>query len=140
MPLMVRLGANEKMVVNGAVISVEGGRAAKIVVHNNACVLRGKDILTAHEVDTPVKRIYFAVQMLYIDPESTVDYVQEFLDRLNDVLAVTGKDEIRQILYMVQAYVEGGAYYNALAALRRVLEYEEQLLNYVPEPAAAEGD
>ena len=31
MPLMVRLGANEKMVINGAVVSVEGGRAAKIV-------------------------------------------------------------------------------------------------------------
>lgn len=133
MPLMVRLGANEKMIVNGAVVSVEGGRAAKIVVHNNACVLRGKDVLTAEDVDTPVKRIYFAVQMLYIDSDSRDKYYQEFTDRLNDVIGVTGSEEIRQILYMIQAYVEGGAYYNALAALRRVLEYEDRLLNYGPD-------
>ena len=130
MPLMVRLGANEKMIINGAVVSVEGGRAAKIVVHNNACVLRGKDVLTADEIDTPVKRIYFAVQMLYIDADSKDHYFQEFTDRLNDVIGITGSEEIRQILYMIQAYVEGGAYYNALAALRRVLEYETRLLSY----------
>ena len=136
MPLMVRLGANEKMVINGAVVSVEGGRAAKIVVHNTACVLRGKDVLTAEEVDTPVKRIYFAVQMLYIDPDSKEDYQREFHERLSEVIAITGSEEIRQILYMIQAYVEVGAYYNALSALRRVLEYEERLLNYAIGSAA----
>ena len=130
MPLMVRLGANEKMVINGAVVSVEGGRAAKIVVHNNACVLRGKDVLTAEQVDTPVKRIYFAVQMLYIDSDAKDKYFKEFTDRLTDVIGVTGSEEIRQILYMIQAYVETGAYYNALAALRRVLEYENRLLTF----------
>ena len=136
MPLMVRLGANEKMVINGAVVSVDGGRAAKIIVHNGACVLRGKDVLTEGEVDTPVKRIYFAVQMMYIDPDSDIDYRGEFIDRLNDVIQITGSEEIRQLLTMIQAYVEAGAYYNALAALRRVMDYEERLLTYVPAAAA----
>ena len=130
MPLMVLLGANEKMIINGAVVSVEGDRAAKIIVHNSASVLRGKDVLTAEQIDTPVKRIYFAVQMLYIDPDSRDTYQHEFRERLDEVIAITGTEEVRQLLYMIQAYVEVGAYYNALSALRRVLEYEERLLNY----------
>ena len=67
MPLKLSLKPGEKFVVNGAVIQ-NGDRRGVLLLQNKASVLREKDIMQPHEADTPAKRIYFPVMMMYLDP------------------------------------------------------------------------
>jgi len=136
MPLRIRLKPGEKTVVNGAVLSIDGDRAATLVLHNTAAVLRGKDILLPENADTPVKRIYLAVQMLYLDPDGQDSYQREFDDRLADVLGVVETQAVRDQLERVRALVADRQYYSAMSQLREVLRFERRLLD----PDAAEEE
>ena len=69
MPLKISLKPGEKFVLNGAVIE-NGDRRANLVLQNKASVLREKDILQAADVDTPVKRIYFPIMMMYLSDKN----------------------------------------------------------------------
>lgn len=128
MPLRLRLKPDEKIVINGAVLSVGGSHAQTLVLHNKAAVLRGRDILLPEDVDTPIKRIYFAVQLLYLDPDDHARYAEEFLQRMEDVLNVTTSAGLRATLDSAGEAVGRGDYYGAMVKLREALDYEAQIL------------
>jgi hypothetical protein len=65
MPLKLSLKPGERFVLNGAVVE-NGDRRATLILQNKASVLREKDIMQEHEADTPAKRIYFPVMMMYL--------------------------------------------------------------------------
>ena len=65
MPLKLSLKPGEKFVVNGAVIQ-NGDRRGVLLLQNKASVLREKDIMQPQDADTPAKRIYFPVMMMYL--------------------------------------------------------------------------
>ena len=65
MALKLTLKPGEKFVINGAVIA-NGDRRATLVLHNKASILRERDILKADDVDTPSKRIYFAIMSMAV--------------------------------------------------------------------------
>ena len=67
MPLTINLKPHERLIVNGVVIE-NSGPAAKILVHNNAALLREKDIVTEEQANTSARRIYFAIQCQYLFP------------------------------------------------------------------------
>ena len=66
MALKVTLKPGEKFVINGAVV-VNGDRRSNLVIQNRVSILREKDIMLPQDADTPVKRIYFAIMMMYLD-------------------------------------------------------------------------
>jgi flagellar biosynthesis regulator FlbT len=57
---------NERLIVDGAVIR-NGGKASVLFIENVIPILREKDIMGEKEADTPCKRIYFILQLMYID-------------------------------------------------------------------------
>jgi flagellar protein FlbT len=65
MPLTLRLEPRKKIIINGAVIE-NMGAATSIVVHNTANILKGKDVLTETDANTPARRVYYAVQCLSV--------------------------------------------------------------------------
>ena len=87
MALKLSLKPDEKLVINGAVIA-NADRRATLIVHNKASILREKDILQEQDVDTPAKRIYFPIMLMYMDE---TDHVAEVLmtPSLRVALAVT---------------------------------------------------
>jgi flagellar protein FlbT len=70
MPLKITLKPGERLVVGGAVITNGSNQKCDLIVNNNAPVLREKDILTEKEATTPCSRIYFTIQLMYIDHEN----------------------------------------------------------------------
>ncbi|MCF6329226.1 MAG: flagellar biosynthesis repressor FlbT [Henriciella sp.] len=62
--LILKLTAGERFVINGAVLE-NGDKPARIrITEDNVRVLRCRDALRPEEVDTPVKQVYFAIQLL----------------------------------------------------------------------------
>src|SRR5258708_22890912 len=77
MSLKIDLKAGEKFIVNGAVM-VAGKSGASLILQNQATFLRAKDIMQENEANTPAKRIYFVIMLMYIDPEGHDDYYGRF--------------------------------------------------------------
>ncbi len=66
MPLKISLKAGERVIIGGAVIT-NGKLKTELFVENKVPVLRQKDILSIKEADTPCRRIYFVIQLMYMD-------------------------------------------------------------------------
>ena len=93
MPLKLSLKPGEKFVLNGAVVQ-NGDRRGVLVLQNKASVLREKDIMQEEDVNTPARRIYFPVMMMYLDEAGAERYYDEFVRRLTEFMNVIGNPEI----------------------------------------------
>jgi alpha-D-ribose 1-methylphosphonate 5-triphosphate synthase subunit PhnH len=66
MALKIQLKPHERVVIAGASIC-NGPTAASFLVENNAPILREKDILKEKEALSPAQKIYFVIQVMYLD-------------------------------------------------------------------------
>ena len=131
MPLKLSLKPHEKFVLNGAVL-MNGDRRASLVIENKASILREKDIMQSEEADTPIKRIYFPIMMMYLDPESSQTYYEEFVVRMTEFMNAISNREAMALCVEISRDVLQGQYYRALMKCRKLFEFEQLRLNYVP--------
>ena len=127
MPLKLSLKPGEKFVLNGAVVE-NGDRRATLVLQNKASVLREKDIMQEHEVDTPAKRIYFPVMMMYLSSTSQDGLYDEFVLRMTEFMNAVGSSEVLSECVSVSREVMAGEFYKALLRCRKLIQYEAKLL------------
>jgi flagellar protein FlbT len=126
MSLKIDLKPGEKFIVNGAVLTA-GKRRVSLVLENKAVLLRSKDIMQEREADTPAKRIYFAIMLMYIGNGEPA-YNERFLHFLNDYLGVTTLREVRAVLLEIKDDVESGRFYQAMRNCKDLIAFEARLL------------
>ena len=131
MPLKIVLKPDEKIIIAGAVLR-NIGPAAQFLVENNTTILREKDIMPEAEANSPARRIYFIIQLMYIDPDNLVTYhntywrlVREFLSAVPSSLKLI--DEISE-------HILSERYYKALRQTRTLIKREEKLLAAAIDP------
>ena len=125
MSLKIDLKPGEKFIVNGAVLTA-GKRRVSLVLENKAVLLRSKDIMQEREADTPAKRIYFAIMLMYIGSGEPA-YNERFLHFLNDYLSVTTLREVRSVLLEIKDDVENGRFYQAMRNCKDLIAFEARL-------------
>ena len=130
MALKLTLKPGEKFVINGAVV-VNGDRRGHLLIQNNVSLLREKDVMQQEHASTPVRRIYFAIQMMYLDESSRDMYYREFDIRLRELMQAISDPEALADCESVRDDVATGHYYTALITCRRLFPFEEARLNYV---------
>jgi flagellar protein FlbT len=128
MPLKLSLKPGEKFVLNGAVVQ-NGDRRGVLILQNKASVLREKDILQPEEADTPAKRIYFPVMMMYLDESAAPKVYDEFALRLSEFMGATRNPAALADCVAASRHVMAREYYKALMAARKLVDYEEGLAN-----------
>ncbi len=133
--LHITLRDGEKVVINGAVLRATG--RAEIVVENAAAILRGRDVMSPEEADTPAKRLYFACMLAYLDPPNLTQYQSRILALFEDfVQAIEAPEAKAQCLSFARnvAYCD---FYRALNDCRALIAYEaEALARLAPADAA----
>jgi len=127
MPLKLSLRPGEKFVVNGAVVQ-NGDRRAALVLQNKASVLREKDIMQPDEADTPAKRIYFPIMLMYLDDQGRDKAYTEFAARLAEFMGAVRDPAVLTECIGVSKEVMGGEYYRALMRCRKLITYEAERL------------
>ena len=136
MPLKLSLKPHEKFVVNGAVM-INGDRKAEVVLQNKASVLREKDILQPSDASTPLRRVYFPIQMMYHDQasggENLDTYYDAFAERMAEFMGAISNPDVLAACVAISRDVLAAQYYRALITCRRLFEYEDKRLNYVPD-------
>ena len=130
MPLKLSLKPGEKFVLNGAVLT-NGDRRASLVVENKASILRDRDILHAEEANTPARRIYFSIMMLYLDPDQSEGHNEEFIARMSEFMnAITDRQALATCVAISREILQGD-YYKALIKCRQLFDFEQERLSYV---------
>ena len=136
MPLKLSLKPGEKFVLNGAVLQ-NGDRRASLILQNKASVLREKDILQEDEVNSPARRIYFPVMMMYLDEAGSQKYYEEFAGRLADFMGVIQNPTVLLDCLNISKHVMAREFYKALMLSRKLIEYEDERLGNVPSGLSA---
>ena len=130
MPLKLSLKPGEKFVLNGAVVQ-NGDRRGVLVLQNKASVLREKDIMQQEEANSPARRIYFPVMMMYLDEVGAQSYYHEFAQRLTEFMGAISNPKILVDCLEISKLCMSGEYYKALMLSRKLIEYEDERLGNV---------
>jgi flagellar biosynthesis repressor protein FlbT len=129
MPLKLSLKPGEKFVLNGAVIT-NGDKRASLVIQNKAALLREKDIMQSEDADTPARRIYFPIMMMYLEPENTEELYTEFALRMTEFMGAIRDRNALTICLEISHAAMSGSYYKALVACRKLFDFERERLSY----------
>lgn len=125
--LMLKLAPGERFIVNGTLLE-NGDKPGRIRVPSpDVMVLRLRDALKPSEVDTPVKQVYYAIQLLItkdLDEAETLPALFRACEDLKDAFGHIKPDLIPTLCEMLRR----GNYYSALCYLKQVIELEAQLL------------
>jgi flagellar protein FlbT len=128
MPLKLKLGANERLVVNGAVL-VNGAYRTTLMVRNYAHIMREKDVLQVEDANTPTKRVYLLIQSMLMMPPPPAELIDSYRLAHGQLLACFVRAEDIELLHDVDRLVSEGDYYKALTRLHPLIAYEAALLD-----------
>lgn len=131
MPLKLKLAPGEKIVVNGAVMT-NGHHGATLTINNHAAIMREGHILQEEDVDTPTKRLYFLVQAMLLAPPPTEAQQASYASIMVQLRECYRRPMTLELLDETDMQVNDANYYKALTALRRLIDYEAQLLRIEP--------
>lgn len=125
MALKVEIKPGERIILGSAVVTNTGARA-RLCIEGETPILREKDIMRADEADTPCKRIYLMVQMMYLaaNPEKHFDLYFELVRDVRDAAPSTLK-----FIDRINKAILAGGYYKALKDARALIAYETELMD-----------
>ena len=128
MALKITLKPHERLIIGGAVIS-NGNTKTDLIVENNVTILREKDILNLKDADSPCKKIYFVIQMMYVDEKNIAEHHKTYWELVKDI--VEASPSTRPMLQVISNDILHRQFYQALKATRKLIEYEREVINRV---------
>jgi len=125
MSLKVELKPHERIIIGNCVVTNSDQRT-RLFIDGKAPVLREKDILTPESANSPAKRIYLAVQLMYL--EDNIDTLRgEYFALVNDI--VTAAPSCISIVDEINNDILTGSLYKALKAAKKLVQYEREILS-----------
>ncbi len=124
MSLRVELKPFERIIIGESLITNSEHKTA-FLIDGDAPILREKDILTAETADTPVKRLYLCIQMMYLEKD-IAKYQETYLEFVRDLLDAV--PSFRPTIESASKLILSGSLYKALKEIRKLLPREETLL------------
>ncbi len=128
MALKITLKPHEKFILGGAVIA-NGDAKSTFVLENDVPMLREKDIMTLQSADTPCKKIYFAIQLMYVDGNNLAEHHKTYWDLVRDVAQAA--PSTKALLQEISNNILNDRYYQALKMTKKLIEYETEVVNRV---------
>ena len=125
MGLKITLKPGERMIIGGAVIT-NGGQKCNFVVENKVPILREKDILSAENANSPARRIYFSIQLMYIDGDNLKNHHKRYWELVKSFLEAA--PSALGIIDQISENILGANYYQALKACNKLIVFEEEAI------------
>jgi flagellar protein FlbT len=129
MALKITLKPGERMVIGGAVVTNGNTTSCDLVIENKTPILRQKDILTEERADSPCRRIYYAIQLMYIDEGNLAKYHKRYWDLVREV--VQAAPSTVALIDSINEQILSRHYYQALKLTKRLIDYEQEAIERV---------
>lgn len=124
--LKISLKPNEKIYVNGAVIRVD--RKVTVELMNDVQFLLESHVIQADDASTPLKQLYFILQVMLINPAGAAE-ARDMFRRSLPLLLVSFEDaQICTALKQIDRMVSEDHIYEALKAIRSLYPLERRAL------------
>ncbi|WFT79920.1 flagellar biosynthesis repressor FlbT [Methylobacterium sp. CB376] len=125
--MRLSLRAGERVYVNGAVLRVD--RRVSLELLNEATFLLEQHVLQPEQATTPLRQLYFAAQVLLMDPAGA-EPARKLYDELHaGLMAALTNAEIREGLMAASAQIAAGRPYEALKLIRNLYAAEAAVLD-----------
>lgn len=128
MALKITLKPHERMILGGAVIT-NGHTRSDFIVENNASILRQKDIMSEHDARSPCRRIYFVIQLMYVDEKNLITHHNLYWKLVQSL--VQAAPSVLGLIDQISEHLLNNRYYQALKLARRLIQYEEEATQHV---------
>ncbi|WP_299948404.1 flagellar biosynthesis repressor FlbT [uncultured Ruegeria sp.] len=128
--LVLKLAPKERVLINGVVIENGDRRSRFSIMTPQANVLRLRDAIHPEEVNTPVRRVCYAAQLVLSGDTAPDQARQQLLRRVEELSQVFTDIDSRRVLADATEALVAEQYYKCLKALRSLLPREERLMAY----------
>lgn len=136
--MQFRLRPGERLFVNGAAMKFD--RKVLVEFLNDVTFLLETHILRPEQAVTPLKQLYFVVQLNLIEPDKK-DMRRGLVEKkLADVRAATRDPALCEGLDRVRQLIEADRCFEALKLMRRMFAIEAELLRTDATPEVGRGD
>jgi len=121
MPLKIELKPNERVIIGDCAVT-NAGQRTRLVIEGTTPILREKDIMPLGRADTPAKRIYLVVQLMYTS-QRVQDHEALHRKLTREILkALPGA---RPFIDAINNRILTGELYKALKETRKLIAYEK---------------
>ena len=136
MGLKVELKTGERFIVGDCLVT-NGEQRTRLLIEGHAPILREKDIMTAAAADTPAKRLYLVVQLMYTSRDPAAHH-ETYFALMRDL--VQAAPSAWKHVTAVSNHILGGEMYKALKSAKTLIAYEKELLSHATRNADQRHD
>ncbi len=127
MALKINLRANERIVINGALLTAL--KPTALLITNRVSMLLERQIMRPEYAVTPARRIYFSIQCAYMaDADERPRFLESVESFISDFEQATTVSQVRDLLAAMRQMVASANFYEALKLSRDLMAYEEAVL------------
>lgn len=124
MGLKVELKPGERIIIGDSIVTNDDQRT-RLSIEGEAPILREKDIMTVDAADTPCKRIYLVVQLMYLSREPATHH-ELYFTLMKETMAAA--PSTKPYFDRINNQILTGNVYKALKETQSLIEYEKELL------------
>ena len=128
MALKLSLKPGEKMIIGGAVVK-NGDTKAELFIENQVPLLREKDIMGEKDANSAAQKIYFTIQLMYIDQENLINHHNTYWNYVKEIIQAA--PSTIPLVDQISENIVGGKYYQALKLARKLMDYEKEIMSRV---------
>jgi flagellar protein FlbT len=128
MGLKVELKPGERLIL-GECLVTNGSQRTRLLIEGQAPILREKDIMLPDRADSPAKRIYLAVQLMYTSRDPRIHH-DAYFSLMRDL--VQAAPSAWPHMVAVSNHILAGEMYKALKSAKALIAYEKELLDNAP--------
>jgi flagellar protein FlbT len=126
MGLKVELKPGERLIL-GECLVTNGEHRTRLLIEGQAAILREKDIMLPVQADTPAKRIYLAVQLMYTSPDPR-NHHEAYFSLMREL--VQAAPSVWPHVSTIGDHIMAGDMYKALKSAKGLIAYEKELLDH----------
>lgn len=135
MALKVELKPGERIIIGECVVT-NADQRARLLIEGAAPILREKDIYTSERADTPAKRIYLAVQLMYTAKEPRIHH-DIYFKLVRDITEAA--PSTAPFIAAINNQILAGEMYKALKEAKKLISYETELFDHARRIHAVHG-
>jgi flagellar protein FlbT len=124
--LKIELKPHERVIIGDCVVTNDSQRT-RLAIEGAVPILREKDVMTLSRANSPAKKIYLAVQLMYT-AKRPEDHHALYFRLVRDI--VRAAPSTRPFVESINNRILTGELYKALKETRKLIAYEKELLDH----------
>lgn len=124
MALIIDLKPQERIIIGNALITNDANRT-RLHIEGEAAILREKDIMREAEANSPCRRIYLTIQLMYLAKDPS-ELHELYFKQIHDIQ--NAAPSTATFFMKINDHILAGHYYKALKEARNLIDHEQELI------------